>query len=88
MSFINAGAKDLDGNRIKSKKALKQALSQDPASVVFDGTSPMGPQHFSRPATVAALPEGYTLTVCGPDPYTKRSWWANVTMVNGKITVK
>jgi hypothetical protein len=87
MSYINVGASDLAGNRIKSKKALKEALSQDPASVVFDGTSPMGPQQFCRPATVASLPEGYTLSVSGPDPYAKRTWDASVKVINGKIKV-
>jgi len=87
MSYINVGASDLAGNRIKTKAALKAALSQDPESVEFDGTSPMGPQAFREPATIATLPEGHTLSVCGPDPYTKRNWFANVKVINGKIKV-
>ena len=88
MSYINVGASDrLTGLRIKSKKALKEALSQDLASVVFDGTSPMGPQDFAHPATVSALTDGHKLSVVGPDPYTKRSWYASVFLVDGKIRV-
>lgn len=87
MSYINVGASDRDGNRIKTKTALKAALSQDPESVLFDGTSPMGPQDFGRPATVSKLERGVTLVVVGPDPHTKRTWYAKVELVNGKIKV-
>lgn len=82
--YINVGARDLDGNWIKTKKALKAALSQDPASVVFTGTSPMSP--FEGTAQVAIL--GTVLSVCGPDPYARRNWYAKVRNTNGKITVE
>ncbi len=91
MSYINVGAKITDGygvtNDCPTKKALKAALASMPDSVQFYGTSPMGPQHFATPATIASLPQGYTLTVVGPDPYNKRTWYASVTVVNGKIKV-
>lgn len=74
MSHINVGAY-IDGKRCPTKKALKDALKSAPDTVTFDGTSPMGPQ-FTGPASAA--PEGDTLSVCGPDPYTSRKWFASV----------
>ena len=75
MTYMNVGAY-VDGVRPKSKKALKEALAANPASVTFDGTSPMGPQHDDLSGT--CVPEELILSVVGPDPFTKRSWYATV----------
>lgn len=78
MSYINVGAKTNGEGlplAIKTKKALRELLSQDPHSVTFYSTSPMGPQHHG---TVARLTPGDVLTVCGPDPQTDRKWWTNI----------
>ena len=64
------------GERPKTKKALKEAMRDDPASVVFDPTAAFGTQEFIRGDDV---PSGVVLVVVGPDPYTKRTWYANVT---------
>jgi hypothetical protein len=91
MSYINVGAKITDEfgvtGDVKTKKQLKEALASTPDRVTFYGTSPMGPQQFARPATITSLPEGYTLTVSGPNPYTSRVWDASVKVVKGKIKV-
>ncbi len=79
MPYINVGA-TISGQRPKSKKALREALRDAPGTVEFDGTSPLGPQ-FS--GGVADIPDGATLSVCGPDPYRKRDWWANVSRTSG-----
>jgi hypothetical protein len=83
VAFINAGA-FVDGNRPATKKALKDAVKDNPASVWFYGTSPMGP---ACPRTLAELAPGTTLTVAGPDPYNSRKWYASVTVANGKPKV-
>jgi hypothetical protein len=85
MSYINVGAR-VNGARPASKKALREALKDNPGSVTFDGTSPFGEQ-FS--GTVRSIPADATLSVVGPDPYTSRKWYASVTRdAAGKITVK
>lgn len=73
--YVNVGC-SIQGTRIPTKKALRDALKATPADVAFDGTSFMGPQFSGRGTEI---PEGFTLQVCGPDPYSKRSWYASVT---------
>lgn len=86
MSFINVGARDRATNAaVPTKAALKRALSQDSESVVFYSTSDMGAQHQG---TVASLAPTDTLSVCGPNPYSNRRWYASVTRsADGKIKV-
>lgn len=83
MSYINVGATDRSGKDIPTKKALREALSQDLASVVFYNTSPMGPAFRGHVGNLAD--EATVLTVCGPNPYTKRNWWANIKIKDGKV---
>jgi hypothetical protein len=74
MSYINTGAY-VDNKRPRSKKALKDALNGAPGTVRFDSTALFGEQ-FNGSA--GEIPDGVTLSVCGPDPYTARNWHANV----------
>lgn len=83
MSYINVGA-FINGERPKSKKALREALKGAPETVSFDSTSPMGPQ-FSGAAS--AIPAEVTLSVAGPDPYTRRNWFASVTRTGDTFKV-
>lgn len=76
MSFVNTGAY-VDGKRPATKAALKRALAENPAGVEFDGTSPMGPQYSDLSGV--NVPEGVSLSVVGPDPYSRRNWYATVT---------
>lgn len=85
MSYVNVGCFDADGNRIKTKKRLKELLVADPKSVRFDKTALFD---GAGTVTVAELSPGTTLSVVGPDPFRKRSWYASVQVVNGKVTVK
>jgi hypothetical protein len=84
MSYINCGAR-INGERARTKKALREALTTDPSSVVFDPTS-----MFDSQAEIAgdAIPAGTTLSVVGPDPYARRNWYASVSSSNGKVSVK
>lgn len=86
MSYVNCGAY-VDGKRPATKAALKRALAENPAGVEFDGTSPMGPQ-FSDMSGVN-VPEGMSLSVVGPDPFTKRNWYATVkvNVKTGKVVI-
>lgn len=72
--FIQGGANfPVEGN--KTKTALKKAIKENPSGVTLYATSDMGPQ-FNGPAS--SLPEGTTFNVVGPNPYTKRDWYASV----------
>lgn len=85
MPFVNCGAFGKNGQRIKTKKQLREELASDPASVEFDTTS-----MFDKASGYSgnSFPQGVTLTVVGPDPYSKRSWYASVSRkADGTIKV-
>lgn len=84
MTYINVGASKITGERIRTKKALKEYFATAPGSIVFDVTSPLGPMG-GQIIYGNELPKGYKLQVVGPDPYTKRVWYATVTDT-GKVT--
>lgn len=77
MSYVTAGAQDREGNRFPSKKALKAALAASPSEVMFDVTDMFHPE---LPGLLCAdsIPEGVKVQVAGPDPYTKRNWFASI----------
>lgn len=87
MSYINVGAR-IDGERPKSKAALRRALTDHPESVQFDPTADLGPRSRSVAidATVGDI-GGNKLSVCGSDPYTTRNWYATVEVKNGQIKI-
>jgi hypothetical protein len=60
------------GASYPTKKALKAAIGQP---LDYMETSMFGPEYK----------DDGRFPVVGPDPYTKRSWYATVTMANGKI---
>jgi hypothetical protein len=72
--YINVG---VQAPHNKSKKALKEAIASNPEAVVFYGTTEfgIGPTYDGHGDTI---PEGVSLSVVGPDPYTKRNWYAQV----------
>lgn len=84
MPYFNAGAY-IGNSRARTKKQLREALAADPTSVYFDGTS-----MFSHVTGYAAenVPDGTIISVVGPDPFTKRSWYASVQRLpDGKFKV-
>ena len=83
--FINCGARlASNGERIPTKNALKQALATQPGAVVFDETA-----LFKTVGDIYGdqIPPATKLVVTGPDPYAKRTWYAIVEAVGGKIKV-
>lgn len=72
--FVNVGVY-VDGARPKTKKALTEALRDNPASVRFDRTA-----LFDEGDNIKGddIPAEITLTVTGPDPFTARRWYASV----------
>jgi hypothetical protein len=96
-AFVNVGAVDHRGKRIPTKKALKEIVAKVVTAktfedgVMFDQTSMMQSGRIPGNATVQDLmnaPAGTELQVVGPDPYSKRNWYATVKVDrNGKVTV-
>jgi len=74
MAYENVGA-FVAGRRPASKAALKAALKDAPGTVTFDSTSAFGGGQTYTPDTI---PAGVTLSVCGPDPYRSRKFYASV----------
>lgn len=71
MSYVNVGVKGL-----KTKKALKEAVKADPSKVYVFGTGGfVGPTYDG---IVSSMPANVKLSVCGPDPYNDRRWWATI----------
>jgi hypothetical protein len=73
----------INGKRPKSKKAVKEACAGFD-SVRLEATSMFGNEYDGF---VSSAPDG-TYTFVGPDPYTKRSFYGNIIVKDGKVTVK
>jgi hypothetical protein len=71
-------------SRPASKKAVREAIAADPASVTIEATSLFG-NEYDGP--VDEMPEGKVLFV-GPDPYTKRNFYGSIERRGSRITVK
>lgn len=84
--YVNVGVQyDSYGKDIPTKRALKEAIAANPASVYMYGTSDITP--FSGSADKAVVGVKYSVT--GPNPYNNRKWYATIEKgQNGKITVK
>jgi hypothetical protein len=90
MIYINVGAiEPHTGNRILTKTALKRAAAEGQGSVAFDQTA--FPQHAALPGIIEPNDviatnnlrqsrglEQIELSVVGPDPRNKRTWYASV----------
>ena len=83
MQYVTCGAY-VNGERPKTKKALKDAMKETPAKVVFDKTS-LFDCEGDKTIRGNALHDSVTINVVGPDPYHNRKWYATVT-ANGKVT--
>lgn len=69
------GGAFVSGVAPKTKKALRDALKERPRDVTLESTSAF-PGQYSGPA--AELPGNVSFVVVGPDPYTRRDWFARV----------
>lgn len=65
----------VEGRRPRSKKEVREAVANNPASVDLEATSMFGDE-TSR--NVCTLPLHSRITFVGPDPYTKRSFFGNI----------
>jgi hypothetical protein len=65
----------INGKRPKSKKAVKEAVAANPASVRLEATSAFGDE-FDGPA--AEMPVGRQIAFVGPCPYTARKFYGSI----------
>jgi hypothetical protein len=88
MRYINGGVTAIDpASPVKTKKALRDAAKAGGEDVVFYSTAAewFGSQWEGR---LSEIPEGVSLSVVGPDPYTSRRWYAQVSRSKeGKVRV-
>ena len=69
----------IDGDRPKTKKAVREViLNGDLSTLSLEATSFFG-NEYDGPLEYA--PDG-TYYVVGPDPHTKRTWYASITVQN------
>jgi hypothetical protein len=85
----------INGQRPKSKKAIKEAIANG-GIVVFENTSAFGGQDLTVDGLTGLLYEadGTKLAVSspiafvGPDPYRDRRFYGTVEVKGGKVVVK
>lgn len=73
------------GKRPASKKALREALRTNPASVRIEATSYFG-NEYDGPAS--EMPENVNVYIVGPDPHTKRNWYGTIVRRNGDVVIR
>lgn len=73
----------VNGLRPKSKKAVKEAIAADPASVRLEATSIFGNEYDGR---VCDAPDG-TYTFVGPNPNTDRRFYGTVKIAANSVKV-
>lgn len=74
----------IKGRTPKSKKQIKEAMRDDPASVTFYDTSFFNPGPTFDGANV---PPSTNLTFVGPNPYQDRKFYGTVKVRDGKVVV-
>lgn len=82
-TYVNAGAY-VAGERPRTKRELREALRTVPHLVTFDCTAL---DKSGVTMTPADITDGSTvMQVTGPDPYTRRTWYARCMRVGGRYT--
>jgi hypothetical protein len=74
----------LNGARLPSKRAFKDAIQTTPDRVRLEATSFAGTEYDG---TIDDAPAGKYYVV-GPCPYTARKWYAQVVVTADKVVVK
>jgi len=84
--YVNVGVRS-GITDIKTKKTLKELISENPSGVTFYETSIYGTYHGGEDFNGEDLKDGINYSVCGPNPFTDRRWYATVKLEKGKIKV-
>lgn len=85
MQYLNAAPprRKADGDKKWTKAELRRHIAAHGDATVLPLTSVRGPSCIG----LGSLDEDTCLSVCGPDPYTDRRWFATVRRVGGKLVV-
>jgi len=76
----------VDGRRPKSKKAVREAVADDPRRVMVEATSLFGGEYGG---SLDGWDGSGHITFVGPDPYNNRRFYGNVVVgKDGKFRVK
>lgn len=88
MPIIQGGVMDdREGGTIRTKKELKELAKERPHTVEFFATSSFDGGSANR-FPLTRIPIGTKLVIVGPNPYTKRDWYANIEVTaSGEIKV-
>lgn len=73
-SYVNCGVRAPFHH---TKKALREAVAANPAGVEVYCTSEFGDQFDGFVSNLIETPH-LKLSVCGPDPYRDRKWYATI----------
>lgn len=73
----------LAGQRPPSKKAIKEAIEQDPKSVVIEATA-----YGEFDGRLSNAPVGTVVYFVGPDPRVKRVYYGTITVTDAGIKIK
>jgi hypothetical protein len=71
-------------DRLPTKKSLKDQATAHPETIVLEATSVFGNEYGGD---ALEMPEGVDVTIVGPDPHTKRSWYATISRSGLRLTV-
>lgn len=83
--YVNVGAKYNETQTdIPTKAALKRAIKENPSNVYLYDTSAFS-SVAGTTGTVDILLKGVKYSVCGPNPYTSRKWYATVEITESGI---
>jgi hypothetical protein len=74
----------VNGQRPKSKRAIKEALAADPRNVLIEATSVFGNEWQGR---AADMPEGMRVNFVGPCPHTSRKFYGTISKAGGRLRV-
>jgi hypothetical protein len=87
MAYVNVGVVMVaDGSPISTKTAFRRLLASESSELLFVNTGlPLGPGQAEYRGS--ELDAQHTYQVAGPDPYTKRTWFASVKVKDGKPIV-
>ena len=77
----------INGRRPASKKAVREAVRDNPQTVELEATSFIPGTEYNGPVTDA--PRSMRAYFVGPDPYQDRRFYGHIAVAqDGKITVK
>ena len=75
----------IEGQRPKTKKAVKEAIAVDPASVSVEDTSWFPNGDYS--GSLADAPVGTKVHFVGPDPHTLRNFYGSLHVTSAGVKV-